>query len=192
MLKRLAYWTSAVLTGALLGLGATVLFLQREGMGGDIASGPWHTSMVTGSSNADPWTRALVARRGLLALAPEETLYYTATTDSEGKRLNGNCRYRLDGRDPGARWWSITAYGADNYLIPNPQKRYSFSKTTVARAADRSWSIAVSAEETEGNWLPVRMGEDFELTVRFYNPETDVYSEPGAVALPKIVQEGCR
>jgi hypothetical protein len=27
--------------------------------------------------------------------------------------------------------------------------------------------------------------------VRFYNPETDVYSEPGAVALPKIMREGC-
>lgn len=192
MLKRLAYWGSSLLVGAVLGVGATVLFLQREGMGGDIAAGPWHTSLATGSSRADIWTRALVARRGLLALAPEETLYYTATTDSEGQRLNGNCRYRLDGHDPGARWWSLTAYGADNYLISNAQKRYSFSETSVARAPDRSWSIVVSAEETEGNWLPVRAGEDFELTVRFYNPETDVYSEPGAVSLPKIQREACR
>jgi hypothetical protein len=191
MLKRLAYWGSAILAGIPLGLGAPALLLQREGMGGDIASGPWHTSMVTGSSDADPWTRAQVARRGLLALAPEETLYYNATTDSEGKRLNGSCRYRMDGRDPGARWWSITAYGSDSFLIANPQKRYSFSQTTVARAADRSWSIVVSASEAEGNWLPVRAGENFELTVRFYNPETDVYSEPGAVALPKIMREGC-
>ena len=192
MLKRLAYWSSALVVGVVLGVGATVLFLQREGMGGDIAAGPWHTSMVTGSSKADPWTRALVARRGLLALAPEETLYYTATTDSEGQRLNGRCRYRRDGYDLGARWWSITAYGADNYLIPNPQKRYSFSDTTVARAPDRSWSIVVSADMAEGNWLPVRAGEDFELTVRFYNPETDVYSEPGAVSLPTILREVCR
>ena len=44
----------------------------------------------------------------------------------------------------------------------------------------------------EGNWLPVRAGEDFELTVRFYNPETDVYSEPGAVSLPTIQREACR
>ena len=84
MLKRLAYWGSAALAGVLLGLGVTALFLQREGLGGGIASGPWQTSMVTGSSDADPWTRAQVARRGLLALAPEETLYYNATTDSEG------------------------------------------------------------------------------------------------------------
>ena len=57
MLKRLGFWSSAVLAGVLLGLGATALFLQREGMGGDIASGPWRTSMGAAARLASKWLR---------------------------------------------------------------------------------------------------------------------------------------
>jgi hypothetical protein len=133
-----------------------------------------------------------VARKGLLALAPEETLYYTARRDSEGRALDGNCRYRLDGWDPGARWWSLSAYGADNYLIANAQDRYSISQSTIVRRADHSWSIVVGPDPVAGNWLPVAAGEAFDLTIRLYNPETEVYAEPDGIALPAITREGCR
>lgn len=192
MLRAGLYWSSALLAGCLLGLGATALVLHGSSSGSTVRAGAWETKLLAGSPDADPWTRAVVARTGLLALAPEETLYYTARMDSEGRALDGSCRYRLDGWDPGARWWSLTAYGADNYLIPNPEGRYSISQSTIVRRDDHSWSLLVGPDPESENWLPVRAGEPFDLTIRLYNPETDVYADPAGIALPVITRQDCR
>ena len=186
------YWGSAILAGLVLGCAATVALVSRPGMGSGISSGPWNTSLTTGSTDANLYTRAVIARRGLLALAPQETLYYTATTDSEGKPLSGNCDYTLNGSPLAARWWSVTAYGADSFLIPNPEKRYSLSQTTLARKPSGLYVIHVAAQATGRNWLPVRAGETFDLTVRLYNPAEQVYQAPDTVALPRIERVYCR
>ena len=91
---------------------------SRHHVGG-VSDGPWSTSLDTGSSEGGPYLRARIAVHGLLALSREETVYYSALRDSDGADLVGNCSYRLEGRDPPTRWWSITAYGADDFLIPN-------------------------------------------------------------------------
>jgi hypothetical protein len=185
-MRALLFWGSALLLSMLLGLGATVAWLWGSGFGGGITVGPWQTSLATGGVDADAWTRAL------LALNRSETMYYTATHDSEGARLSGDCDYRLEGQDLAARWWSITAYGADSYLIRNRQERYSFSQTSVRREPDGGFVIHLSERETQGNWLPVKAGAPFELTARFYNPAQSVQEQPAAVQLPLIVRGECR
>ena len=107
-----------LMAGVALGLGATWVTAIRGTFSGAVSNGPWTTSLYTGSSEGGPYLRARVAVHGLLALSREETVYYTALRDSDGAMLNGNCTYRLEGRDPPTRWWSITAYGADDFLIP--------------------------------------------------------------------------
>jgi hypothetical protein len=114
------------------------------------SSGPWLTSLYTGSSEGGPHLRAHVAVHGLLALGREETMYYTAVSDSEGKALDGNCSYQIEGRDPPTRWWSITAYGADDFLIPNAADLYSVSVNSVARRPDGTFAIALSQEQARG------------------------------------------
>jgi hypothetical protein len=161
------YWGSAVTVGLAAGIGITMLLLARSSMPGQLSTGPWGTSLATGSTHADLYTRAVVALRGLLALPREETIYYTATTDIDGRPLDGRCDYRLIGSDLAARWWSITAYGADSFLIPNAEHRHSVSQTTVQRDPDGSYAIDVSARAGGGNWLPVREGEPFDLSARF-------------------------
>ena len=102
------------LCGIALGLSATWLIVARGApMGGDVSDGPWRTSLSAGSAEGGAWLRASVALHGLFALNHSETIYYTATTDGAGAALDAHCRYRVTGRDPPARWWSITAYGAD-------------------------------------------------------------------------------
>src|SRR5678815_316989 len=111
--------------GTLLGLGATWLTVIRGvAMGGAVSNGPWRTSLEAGSREGGMYLRAGIAVHGLLALNRSETVYYTATTDSSGIALDGRCTYRVRGRDPKSRWWSITAYGPDDYLIPNTAHRY--------------------------------------------------------------------
>src|SRR5260370_11972615 len=85
-----------------------------------ISDGPWKTNLLAGSAQSGPYRRAAVAIHGLFAFSRSESAYYTASTDSDGGQLDGRCRYDVTGPEPEARWWSITAYGPDDYLIPNP------------------------------------------------------------------------
>jgi hypothetical protein len=185
----------AIGAALVLGLGSAYAVVSAGLSGGEIANGPWRTSLVTGSQQADPWTRARVAVGGLLALAPSETVYFNADVDAEGYALDARCDYRVEGEELPARWWSLTAYGTDHFLIPNDAGRYSFSQTTLARAPGGPWTMTVSAEPRQGNWLPSgRSGAagPFALTLRLYNPAPAVYEQAASLRLPRIVREGCR
>jgi len=177
-----------LVAGVALGLAATWATAIRGTMGGGVTDGPWRTSLNTGSSESGPYLRARIAVHGLLALSREETVYYTALSD--GAALDGNCVYHLEAHDPPTRWWSITAYGADDFLIPNDADRYAVSMNSVARDADGSFKVTISRAKAEGNWIPVAPGR-FDLTVRLYNPEADVIADPAHVALPAIRKADC-
>jgi hypothetical protein len=180
-----------LIAGVTLGLAATWLTAIRGTLGGGVSSGPWTTSLYMGSSEGGPYLRARVAVHGLLALSREETVYYTALRDSDGMMLDGNCTYRIEGRDPPTRWWSITAYGADDFLIPNKANRYSVSLNSVLRNDDGSFVIVLSKTKAEGNWIPVIAGR-FNLTIRLYNPGTEVIADPAHVPLPTIKKDECQ
>ena len=74
----------------------------------------WRSDFAVGSEAADPYTRARVARHGLLALAKSEAVYFTRSTDDRGKQLREECIYELSGEGQPARWWSITLYDGDS------------------------------------------------------------------------------
>jgi hypothetical protein len=178
-----------------LGLASAVQAVRSGLSGGEVSNGPWRTSFVTGSSDADLYTRARVAVGGLLALAPSETVYWNAELDTEGRALDAGCDYRVEGEELPARWWSVTAYGADHFLIANDAGRFSFSQTTLAREPGGAWTMRVSSEPQEGNWLPsggAGARGPFALTLRLYNPEPAVYEQPATLALPRIAREACR
>ncbi len=179
-----------LVVGTLLGLGATWLAVVRGTWGGAVSDGPWKTSLTTGSRDAGMYQRAAVAVHGLLALNRSETIYYTAGADSDGAALSGACVYRIDGRDPPARWWSITAYGADDYLIPNRAGLYSVSRNSVARGDDGRFAVRVSKDAAGANAIPVADGA-FSLTLRLYNPDAKVVADPAHVGLPAIRKVRC-
>ena len=187
----------AIGAALVLGLGSAYQAVRSGLSGGEVANGPWRTSLVTGSADADLYTRARVAVGGLLALAPSETVYWNAERDGDGRPLDARCDYAVAGAELPARWWSVTAYAADHFLIPNDAGRYSFSQTTLAREPGGPWTMRVSTEPaSEGeNWLPSgRTGATgpFALTLRLYNPAAEVYERPASVALPRIEREACR
>lgn len=181
----------ALVMGTLLGLAATWLIVFYASMPGGVTDGPWRTNLLIGSSSGDALVRAKVAAHGLFALNRSETIYYTAVTDSAGARLTSDCEYRIAGHDPDARWWSITAYAADDFLIPNRANRYSISKNTVARDKAGVFEGGVSEAPQTVNWIPVT-GGPFSLTLRLYNPGAGVTRDPAHVALPQITKVSCR
>jgi hypothetical protein len=176
--------------GTALGLFVTWATVVHGVFDGAVHNGPWRTILTTGSAESGPYARAWVAVHGLLALDRKETVYYTATTDSGGTRLDGHCIYHVTGRDPAARWWSITAYGADDFLIPNSARRYSVSRNSIERREDGSFVAAVARGPAGANWIPVDEGS-FSLTLRLYNPEFAVQSNPAGANLPRIVKVSC-
>ena len=140
---------SAALVGTALGLFATWLTIVRVARPGGVENGPWRTDVEAGNPRGNPYTRARVALHGFLALNAGETVYYTATHDGEGHRLDGRCVYEISGHDPDARWWSTTAYGRDEFLIADLANRYSVSTDTVAREPGEpfwcKWAVPMMA-----------------------------------------------
>jgi hypothetical protein len=176
--------------GVALGLFATWFFVFRGAMPGGVSDGPWKTNLSVGSASGDMATRASVAVHGLLALNRSETVYYTAVSDTGGEALDGRCDYLIAGRDPAARWWSITAYAEDDFLIPNPQNRYSISKNSVLHEAGGGFTASVSRKPTGNNVIPVA-DAPFSLTLRLYNPDPRVVADPAHAALLTIQKVAC-
>ncbi len=181
---------ATLVIGTALGLFVTWLTVIHDGMPGGVSDGPWKTNLLIGSSGGDIYTRADVAVHGLLALNRSETIYYSASTDDGGDALDGRCTYLITGRDPPTRWWSVTVYGADDFLIPNPAGRYSISKTSVTRDASGAFVATIAPKPIGPNALPTN-GQKFGMTLRLYNPSPAVAADPAHVKLPAIHKVSC-
>lgn len=181
---------AVIVVGTILGLFVTWLSLMHGNMPGGISDGVWKTNLAIGDTQSDSFTRAAVAVHGLFALNRRETIYYSATQDSDGNTLDGACRYEIAGRDPSARWWSITAYGADDFLIPNAAHLYSVSMNTVRRDANGNYVMQVGGPQGAANWIPLAPGR-VSLTLRLYNPGPDVALDPEHAALPSLKKVSC-
>jgi hypothetical protein len=179
-----------LVAGTALSLLITWFTVVHSALGGSVNDGPWQMNLMAGSSEGGLYSRARVALHGLFALNRSEAIYYTAQREDDGDALDGHCIYKIAGRDPDARWWSVTAYGADDFLIPNRANRYSVSKNSVVRLEDGSF-IAIAARGPSGaNWIPVDRGP-FTLTLRLYNPDLAVQANPAGASLPSIKKSSC-
>lgn len=159
-----------------------------------VSNGPWRTSTVTGGTDADLYTRASVAVSGLFALNRSETLYFSADETDTHRKLRARCSYAIEGKPLDARWWSVTAYADDNFLIPNPAQRFSYNMGNLKNGPDGSFRITAAPARQEGNWLPTGSGDGgFSLLLRLYNPGPELLANPAAVRLPSITEAGtCR
>jgi hypothetical protein len=127
--------------------------------------------------------RAVIATEALGANTRQETVYPLAVDDVDGRSLSGSHRYAIrfpKGKlPPNSAFWSVTIYGKDRYLVPNPIDRYAIGDRTkgLHRGRDRSLTIYVQHARPEGaraaNWLPAPTGS-FRLAMRIYEPRRSV------------------
>lgn len=152
-----------------------------------VSAGAWTGSTLTGSADADMYTRARVALGGLLALSREETMYYVATHDDSGKPLRTRCTYRVQGPPPSARWWSITAYADDFFLFDAPNRQYSINSTTATLDARGQFAFSTGPAPLPGvHWLPTPGNRGVVLTLRLYHPTSDMQAAPSRLQPPSI------
>lgn len=121
--------------------------------------------------------RAAVALVGLGANTNEVAIYPRTDNDSEGNLLNGANTYTLHFSSlppvEEGGFWSITAYGDNDYLIANPIDRYNVTdRSNFKLNEDGSLDVTLSATEpTDGSfWLPTG-DKGFHLFMRLYLPD---------------------
>ena len=184
------YLVSAV-AGVAAGASGAIWAVQAGGFGSRLRIGPWTTGTDFGSAEAGTWTRAIVARHGLLALPAREARYYTASSDDSGRPLDGRCRYWIRGGEAGGAWWSLTVYGRDGFLVPNRANIWSVGSAAMAPAERRAWTILAAPDRQPGRWLPTGSVDRFDLTLRVYLPEDGGAGSLARERLPRIERLDC-
>lgn len=165
----------------------------------------WLTVDSIGSSDADFFTRAVIAKIGLFANSKEKTLYFAALPDAkiDYQKLFAGPKYwfALDSRQHyqivgnanlPAGWWNITAYNQDEFLVPNQEGQYSFlgQNLVVNESGDFVIDVASERPANAQNWLPIPKNAPFNLKLRVYEPAPQLYEQIASFPLPKLVSLG--
>ncbi|MEL7129073.1 MAG: DUF1214 domain-containing protein [Pseudomonadota bacterium] len=148
----------------------------------------WTSDWSIGSSSANAYVRARVARHGLLALEKEEAVYFTRNTDDLGRPLSEACTYRLTGQEQDAYWWSITLYDEESRLPMNSDGALSIDATTIGEAETWTAAIAAVKPEDSASWISSKNAGAFDLTLRIYRPSAAVLESPEVGIKPPSVR----
>lgn len=185
-------WLLPIAIGALAGLGSAWWATGEATMEPLPGHPEWRSDTTAGSTHADVYTRARIARTGLLALNRDETIYYFAATDHDGRALSDACRYEITGNALPGQWWALTLYASDMFLARNDDEANNVGSSDMVTAPDGSWTVRVAAtREGAANWLSTRNSGAFLVNIRLYQPDKAV--QDGKVPdLPVIHRVVCQ
>ena len=175
-----------------VGFGLSWYALSDGRLFGASQSGPWVTWTRAGAPEPDPYTRAFITRNAALQLGQAEGIQLVATTDSDGRRLDRACRYRVDGRTPTSTFWTLIPIDDDDRGVARTDGPPGFHSNRIARANDGSMQLYVSRSPSPLNWLEIQGDGPFSLVLSLY--DTTIFSAVGAtetVTLPSIIREAC-
>jgi hypothetical protein len=183
----------AFIIAAAVGLGVTYLTITRGLAFGGMSIGSWSAWPKNGTSDADPYVRATIARTGQLPMALGDGVAFTARADDGGRKLDGRCDVVLSGTTPPARFWTLTLYNSDGELVANSIDRYGFTSQEIVRDTNGGFQIAVAPHARPGNWLPSGGVEHYMLVLRFYDTAVGVATRASReVPMPAITTRSCR
>jgi hypothetical protein len=124
--------------------------------------------------------RAICAAGGIICNDPAEAVYVAAFTDVDGHPLQGTNNYTLRFEKGGLpqvkEFWSVTMYGPDHNLVPNPLNRFAIRDRTpgMKQDADGSTTFYLQPDspgtDKESNWLPTPKQGNFNMLQRAYVP----------------------
>lgn len=179
-----------LLLGGSLGLGLTYEAVEHRLDPSTVQLGPWSVWPKAGGPDSDPYARAILARRGEIAMASAEGTLLIAKVDQEGRALRRECDYRVEGKPQPARFWTIGVETVEGAPMPNAADRFAFSSAEVLRGLDGSFAIEAAPRARPGNWLPLSGSGPFILWLRFYDGAWDAHGRTAAT-LPVISRRAC-
>jgi hypothetical protein len=156
--------------------------------------GPWVAWPAAGRPDADPYTRAHVARNAELPLSSTAELTLRAKTDNRGAWLTSGCDYAVVMEDFDPVWWDIAVYDLQGRLAANAADRHAFNSNTAMRDIDGRTVITLARDARPGNWLPSGRGNRvvLVLTIQDANMANSVHNGGALKSMPAIVRTGCR
>lgn len=176
-----------------LGIQSTLMALNATLGFGEIEIDGWRAFPQAQTSAADPYARSHRARAGRLLLGSAEGLTFIATTDTSGQRLNGSCRYKLSGRLPVARFWTLYASrpNEEPLNISNDLPK-ALNSVISLKNPDGTLTISISAKAEAGNWLAIP-DDNGPVMLNLTLLDTPAAGNSGLVALtmPRIERVGC-
>ena len=188
-MKKRLYFILPSLLGLVLGVVLASRAIQAAGQNKNLvlrnAEWGYFASMDLAENDLQ---RAFIGRIGLFALQDSEAIYFIANQDNEGKPLNADSQYLIEGQALDAAYWSITLYGEDHFLIPNEEKRFSYNQVNVQYkdSLKGRYQIQLGGNKTMENHLPMRGEQQVNLLLRLYQPSSELYTNREGIALPSI------
>ena len=184
-----------ILVSLTLGLGSGIFsayYVIRQGVRtAEFSVGPWQSFREITINEINPYALAHTAGFGNLKLANFEALYFIARKDEDNRALSGRCEYVVEGKNPDARWWSLTVYDQRGRLFDNPAERYSFNNTNLPVNKNAHYKIALAANARAGNWIPIQADKPFLLMLRLYSPGISSIRDVNEISFPKIKRVDC-
>lgn len=143
----------------------------------------WLGVLVGGIYGDDYWIRTAANLVGIWANTTHEVIYFVATTDGNGKPLDGSSTYVIEFNETSSPdavvngYWSVILVDLPDYrVVPNAIDRFNFnSYSPLEKDADSGVSMFIAPAENgsfpSANWLPSAEGKPFSLTFRTYVPK---------------------
>jgi hypothetical protein len=75
--------------------------------------------------------------------------------------------------------------------VPNPAERYGYTSQELARRADGTFEIAISARARAGNWLPTGGIDRYVVVLRLYDTPVGVATRTAKDAPMPAVTQAC-
>ncbi|WP_245673711.1 DUF1254 domain-containing protein [Nocardia lijiangensis] len=141
----------------------------------------WTFDPIMGVYGTEYLHRASAAHQGLGANLAQDTIYptYYGNADTHGTPNRYRLRFAAGQTPPVDAFWSITVYGPEGFLVPNPAGIYAVGHLTpVVPGPDGSVELAIQHADPgpavpRGNWLPIPAEGEFELAARLYAPRPE-------------------
>ncbi|RWK19161.1 MAG: DUF1214 domain-containing protein [Mesorhizobium sp.] len=175
-----------------LGGGSVWYALNAQDGVGAIRIGQWTAFPEIGTQTADPYSKARVAREGVLALGRAEGLTFVAERDETGEPLKRQCAYTIEGSYPTARFWTL--YAADQSLGvigTGKARQAALQSYEVLRQPDNAVAISVGERPAPGNWLLTSGFGRMYFVLTFYDTPIATSTGLSDVTLPRILKAGC-
>lgn len=183
----------ALAVAAAIGLGATWFTLTRGTAYGGVTLGAWTAWPKSGTPGIDPYARAMVARTGELPVGSGDGVAFYARADDAGQSLDGRCDVLLSGTTPQARFWTLTLYDPEGWLVANAMQRHGFTSQEIIRKADGRFEMIAGPRARPGNWLPTGGIEKYLLVLRLYDTPVGVATRTERDApMPAVSKRACR
>lgn len=177
-----------------LGLGGASAWFVTERFAGfaPLSIGQWTGYPQAGAGRADPYARARAARTSDVPLGTAEGLVLTATRDTDRALLSGSCSYRIAGRAPAARLWTLRVAEAGGGEIDlRPDLPADLNSRSVLRGPDGSFRITLAKAAQPGNWLFLEHDGPIRVILTLYDTTAAASVGLADVTLPTVEKVEC-